>query len=792
MAIYLDHNIRYMSEKTINPKDVLDASTLHDETMRPRVHAVLCDMYKTNPDYFESDPADITPEPKPEPTTDTTPTETAPNMGYMAEVMDQEFKERGRSKNQDVRTMEEIQDGIHAICKEMKLGDGPTEAFIINAPTPQQWREDQGLIKDVIKKANRRKNKKLTGDDRIQQVKAIHNTGYAIRKLYEEKVQRNPAPTLKEVEREVKEEIEAAASEAANHAYNTTLKNGGSEDEAKKAASRAAVKATKDGEAAAIKDGRLNASSRMWNEIKKVQKLEDEARDKADLEENHPETAKLVNYIEEREWPAIGDHVLSKEYCVLSAEYDLLKYDNGVYRKLFERETPAKYIEDIQYLVYTTLNSIEDLPGKQYLFNMIKSKHDRINIADSMIPKLQERRREELINPPRTQIAYKDKLVTVTADGLEITEHDPQLYHRIQIPHDLPQSTYDFKFNTLWFAEMWFNRIDGVMPSYTQCPKFDAWLKQLCVNAAGKRDRRKEYLVWQLIAMCVTGDMWRIPHYWTILGNPGSGKGTLIRLLIMILGKHNVNSYGIADFNSENNGTNSYETMINKLLNYDSDGSHTKEITLTDFYKMTSYEEVTLNTKFKPTFNTIIDGVKLVAFTKIKFEMDNNHWRRILPLRLYNEFDGPARTGEPDYEERFNDEIPAIIQKALKTAINMTRYNRDMKGKKVKLIGGYTILEKQNIVLQPTEDDIVKVLRDTRFTRSKTAIPRPTLSEIVGAMMLELGYDQATITTKTDQTAIGHAFSDFKNPNNKKNPEYYVDVIQIDQIPEPDPSIVPE
>lgn len=43
----------------ISPKDVLDASTLHDETLRPQVHTVLCDLYRSHPNYFKSDPATV-------------------------------------------------------------------------------------------------------------------------------------------------------------------------------------------------------------------------------------------------------------------------------------------------------------------------------------------------------------------------------------------------------------------------------------------------------------------------------------------------------------------------------------------------------------------------------------------------------------------------------------------------------------------------------------------------------------------------------------------------------------
>lgn len=683
------------------------------------------------------------------------------------EIRDAKARLDKQRRQKNIKLMQEIRDEIPKICKDVGLAIGPTEAFMLGAPQIDVWQDDPSIITDLMNAANKRKKRTGSDEERMQQTTNIMTVADRITALYKEKVGLDAVPTVKQIEREVREGIENMAHIAASTATTNARKQGKSEEEAKAIGRQAAMKAKQDGEADAYRQGLLNPTMRILNNMEKIPKKEQEMLENEKLRNDHPETYDIKMLIEDGKYPHISDYILSKEYCILSAEYDVLKYECGLYHRMHGDKSEG-YKEDIRYLMLKTLNAVDDLPEKNYLINLLTTKTAKNNVADDMEDKLKERRRDELYDPDPGDISWRNKVVTVTADGLQTADHDRQVYHRVQIPHDCPD-----------------------MDAKLECPKFDKWLAALCIGANKKRDRRKEYLVWQLIAMCITNNMWRLERYWAILADPGSGKGTLLKVLEMILGVENTHAFEISAFDGANSGTNDYEHMINKLLNYDSDGTHRAKIELTRFYKMVVFEPFTINTKYKPTYNAIITGTKVVAFSEIKFEMDDNQWRRMLPIRIYSEFDKMG-TGKPGYHKRFKDELPAILQKALKTAINMTKYNESRTADEMDIIDGYTKFEKQNVVMQPDSTEMVKILRDTMFKRSDKPIVIEALAEIIGSMLSRQGYGPEIIEARKNHSSIGQLFSKYRNAENKRKSEFFIDVNDKGRTYyEPDPDVVP-
>ena len=619
----------------------------------------------------------------------------------------------------DDSILTEIQKEIFSICKIREFTDTLTEAFVLHAPTLDDWCKDPDVIKTLAKNVHSSRDKKLTGEDRFIQITNIKKTQDDIGRLYSDRLQPDVEYQSRQVDEQERKRIAEIRATAARIEYNKARNEGCPDDVCTKRARQAAVDAEKAEREPTTKD--------MANEkrFKKLQEEKQEAEEQEAFAKTYPSIAQMMGYIEEEEWAVIGREMAEYAKPIVTPDENVLRYKDGIYD-----EVNPKYNNSIDILTNEMLYNVqfEEEPDTtklhaKFLQERLKQVSDRNNIARSI--KADILMKWDDIQEDTKHVAFNDTLVTIDESGKVVTKPftpDVMLFHKI--PWDFPTKP-------------------------TPHPKFTKFVIQICREKDGKRNKYKEGLVWQLIAMCIMRNIWGIQLYWQLLGEAGTGKGTLIEIINLILGEKNTESFKLSTFSSKDEGGfNVIGLMADSLFAYDPDTRHMKYFEQSWFSDITGLGVVKAHTKYKTPRDVRIRAVVLLASTKIPYEIGNTLLRRMELIEFCNKVQGEGITGTVDkYHEQMIPEIPGIIHTALRWAERITMYRQSGKQGELKLIGSLSMRGKQEVIGNWQPHNPVNEIMNKYFEPSDDVITFAELRDMVHDILIKMDYKPEEIMT---------------------------------------------
>lgn len=592
------------------------------------------------------------------------------------------------SKHDD-KIQTEIHKEIFKICKERKFTDTLTDAFILHAPTLDDWRKDPDIIKTLAKKVSVSKDKTLTGEDRFKQITDIIKTQNDIGQLYQDRVEPDAEYQSRQVDEQEKKRIAEIRSMAAKIEYNKALKEGYPKDICVKRARQAAVDAEKAEREPTAKDIRTERT------LKKLQDEKQEEESKADLVKKYPNTMAMLNYIEEGEWGVIGRLTVEYAKPMITPNDNVYWYQNGVY----ETVSP-KYKKSIDiltnHMLYNT--QYEEDPDhltfpSTFLQEQIKKAAHRNDIARDVNSR--ENQKWSDFEGDDGYIAFADKLVTMENKKVVTEKFTPKIKVFYKIPHKFP---------------------DKPSPH----PKFDSYLRKACSTRDHERDIRKENNVWQIIAAILMRNIWGIQFYVQLLGPPGTTKGTLIEIIKMIVGEDNTKNIKLSMFDrKDEGGFNIFGQMVNKTFCYDGDTRNLRYFDGAFLSDTVGRGAVDIHNKYEEPYSVRLKAPFLFASTELEYRIKDTLLRRMELIEFCRVVQGKGVTGTiTNYHKEIKDEIPGIIYTALRWAEKISEYRASGEQGECHFIGSLTHDEKREILNLWQPDNPIDEILHTYFEKS--------------------------------------------------------------------------
>lgn len=222
---------------------------------------------------------------------------------------------------------------------------------------------------------------------------------------------------------------------------------------------------------------------------------------------------------------------------------------------------------------------------------------------------------------------------------------------------------------------------EGAMPP---APRLDRMLNRLF---EGREDKAEAIqLAHELIGACF---MPAFPVIVIFYGRPLSGKSTLIKFLVKLVSQDNVSNVQLCDMHGFN-----METMIGKLINYDTDIDVNRPMIDSEVKKITDRVPRTVRRKGLRDASAYLPAVHLFAGNSLPKSLDgasHAYDRRIILVHTDNAI---TETPEEDFEQKILDEEMAGV-----VARGMAGLRRRLER------GKYTISEQSRERVKAMEDD---------------------------------------------------------------------------------------
>jgi putative DNA primase/helicase len=230
------------------------------------------------------------------------------------------------------------------------------------------------------------------------------------------------------------------------------------------------------------------------------------------------------------------------------------------------------------------------------------------------------------------------------------------------------------------------------VPSTTQ---FDEMLKTLFSNDSDKGDKRR--LILQMMGACLIP---AFPFIGVFVGHSGSGKTSLIQLILKLVSKENTCSVQMCDMHGFN-----METMARKLVNYDTDIDTTRPMNDTMVKKLIDRTPFRIRRKNKTDEDGFLPAVHLFAANELPVTRDGASKAYARRLTIIKTNSARFLTTDLSFIERlWETEKDGIIRLALAGLLDLAASN-----------GTYVGLEssRELVVEMQERDDIIKQYFDS-------------------------------------------------------------------------------
>ena len=317
-----------------------------------------------------------------------------------------------------------------------------------------------------------------------------------------------------------------------------------------------------------------------------------------------------------------------------------------VFKDTHWTELTEQGISDLyQKIDHVTRNELSPQELEAYL------KHLKRNISD--VPK-----NIDMFSPNPFIANFEDQTLHFTrnADGsykLDARPHSLGDYITCVLPFKMPE-------------------IRGGAVVIPEATKFDLWLNTLWANDPDRDDKIK--LFYQIGGCCI------LPAFTTMVffvGPPASGKSTLIKLLIKLIGLQNTSSVQPCLWNGFN-----MEPMVGKLVNFDTDIDTNKPMNDSMVKKVIDRAPVSINRKNRDIVQAYLPPVHLFAGNDLPRSLDGRsraYGRRLIILKT-DSFKAPQGDITNDYEQiLINHEKDAIVARLVAGVLDLINCNGNFK-----------------------------------------------------------------------------------------------------------------
>ena len=275
--------------------------------------------------------------------------------------------------------------------------------------------------------------------------------------------------------------------------------------------------------------------------------------------------------------------------------------------------------------------------------------------------------------------------------------------NRILFSEDVPEQD-DYSTNQLNYT-----------PSHGETKAFDELLGVLY------EEKELEKILW-FIGALLTNNMKNIQKFMYLYGGKGSGKGTVIKIIKMLFSGYYA-SIDLRTLTGNSEFATSQVKEIPLLIDDDSDISRIQNDTT--LLKLTGHEPLTVNVKFKDTYETTFNGL-LVTASNQRFKVrniDSGITRRAVVVEPTSD----TVKGEVyfDLMGRIPFELPHIAQKAI-----------DVFNEK----GAYYYEDYVDVAMAEATDYIFSFVRDNAVQMGDT-VTLKRVSELFKVYLDDLGYD---------------------------------------------------
>ena len=209
----------------------------------------------------------------------------------------------------------------------------------------------------------------------------------------------------------------------------------------------------------------------------------------------------------------------------------------------------------------------------------------------------------------------------------ELFDHDPGYYSTVQLPVE-------------WVPD-------------AECPNFDLFAKEVMADDA------IDYL-WEILGYLVYSgnDLHRAVLFH---GDGGNGKGTLLRVITALLGKHNTSSVTLADITE---GKFEVAELYGKIANLAGDIDATYLKSTAKFKAITGQDKLAAQRKYAQPFQFTCWAVPVFSANKLWRSSDNSsgYHRRWTLLSFPHTFTAAA---DPTLSDRLIQDLPGILVRAV-------------------------------------------------------------------------------------------------------------------------------
>jgi P4 family phage/plasmid primase-like protien len=185
------------------------------------------------------------------------------------------------------------------------------------------------------------------------------------------------------------------------------------------------------------------------------------------------------------------------------------------------------------------------------------------------------------------------------------------------------------------------------------CPMFDSFMEEMLSPDYAE-------LAWQMLGYSMYSGNPK-QNAFMLLGKGGEGKGTLLRVLVAMLGKENISTETLTSLNSSKF---SAINLFGKIANIAGDIEKTFQTETNIFKALTGQDYIGAEHKYGARFSFSNWAVPIFSANQIPGSADvsKGYLRRWLMI----EFTHPPENPQDDFSDRLSLEIPGIAMKAVK------------------------------------------------------------------------------------------------------------------------------
>jgi putative DNA primase/helicase len=187
------------------------------------------------------------------------------------------------------------------------------------------------------------------------------------------------------------------------------------------------------------------------------------------------------------------------------------------------------------------------------------------------------------------------------------------------------------------------------------CPAWEAFL-----NSSLENDLERINVIQEFIGYCLGRDN-KFQKALFLLGEPASGKGTILRAIQRLVGEHNYSSLSLGALGDKA----ARADLINKIVNIDADVSIESKYFESDFNKVTGKDSVMVKVLYKNEFKYTPFCKLICAANELPRISDKTRgvFRRMIVVPFNKSFEGKEDRG---LEDKLIAEIPGILNWAIK------------------------------------------------------------------------------------------------------------------------------